>query len=128
MALETYMRLTQPPEGDARALLHRQQIMSIKAVEEALANKAPTERVQENRDRRDREPAALAAPSPRQQRQPQPREDLRNLLAQRTVDRSRTRRVASTSNADDRDDTDFEPRGAARFSFNIRDTRMRVRT
>ena len=42
----------QPPEGDARALLHKQQIMSIKAVEEALANKAPTERAQENRGRR----------------------------------------------------------------------------
>ena len=51
-----------------------------KAVEDALANKAPTERAQENRGRRDREPAALAAPAPRQPRQPQPGEDLRNVI------------------------------------------------
>ena len=110
MALETYLR--------------RQQIMSIKAVEEALTNKAPTERAQENRGRRDHEPAALAALAPRQPRQPQPGEDLRNVITQRTVDRSRTQRMVSTPNTDDRDDSDFEPRGAACFSFNIRDTRM----
>ena len=38
MAVETYLRLTQPPEGDSRALLHKQQIMSIKALEDALVN------------------------------------------------------------------------------------------
>ena len=40
------------------------------------------------------------------------------------LDRSRTQRMVSTPNTDDRDDSDFEPRGAACFSFNIRDTRM----
>jgi hypothetical protein len=63
MAVETYLRLTQPPEGDSRALLHKQQIMSIKALEDALVNKAPTEKAREDRDRRDHEPAALAAPA-----------------------------------------------------------------
>ena len=44
MAVETYLRLTQPPEGDARALLHKQQIMSMKAIEDAFSNKAPSNR------------------------------------------------------------------------------------
>ena len=125
MAVETYLRLTQPPEGDSRALLHKQQIMSIKALEDALVNKAPTEKAREDRDRRDHEPAALAAPATRQLRQPQPGEDLRNVITQRTVDRSRIQRPTSTSNLDyDRNDGDYEPCGAACFSFNIRDTRM----
>jgi len=90
MAVETYLRLTQPPEGDSRALLHKQQIMSIKAVEEALMNRAPTEKVREDRGHRDREPAALAGPAARPLRQPQPGENLRNVITQRTVDGQHT--------------------------------------
>ena len=30
MSVETYLRLTQPPEGDPRALLHKQKIMSMR--------------------------------------------------------------------------------------------------
>ena len=87
--------------------------MSIKAVEEALMNKAPTKKVQEDRGRRDREPAALAGPAARQLRQPQPGEDLRNVITQRTVDRNRTQRTVNAAITDDRDDGDFEPCGAA---------------
>ena len=51
MAVETYLRLTQPPEGNAHARLHRQQIQSLREIEEALAKSAPAERVHENRGR-----------------------------------------------------------------------------
>jgi hypothetical protein len=47
ISVETYLRLTQPPEGDARALLHKQQIMSMKAIEDALSNKVPGNRARE---------------------------------------------------------------------------------
>ena len=120
MALETYLRLTQPPEGSAHARLHRQQIQSIREVEEALAKSAPAERVHENRGRRDRE---LADPAPIRLRQPQPGEDARNVVTQRKVDRNRRMRAAG-AHANYDDDDDFEPHGAACFSFNIRDTKM----
>ena len=47
MAVETYLRLTQPPESDSRALLHKQQIMSIKALEDALLSKVAAEKARE---------------------------------------------------------------------------------
>ena len=40
MAIETYLRLTQPPEGNAHARLHRRQIQSLREVEEVLARSA----------------------------------------------------------------------------------------
>ena len=124
MTVETYLRLTQPPEGDARALLHKQQIMSMKAIEEALSNKVPSSRAREERERQAREPAAPDVPAAQPLRHRQPGEDLRNVIVQRTVDRNRTQRSTDTTNPDDQADRDFEPCGAACFSFNIRDTRM----
>ena len=124
IAVETYLRLTQPPEGDARALLHKQQIMSMKAIEEALPNKVPSSRAREERERQAREPAAPDVPAAQPLRQPQPGEDLRNVITQRTVDRNRSQRSADTTNLDEQVDRNFKPCGAACFSFNIHDTRM----
>ena len=112
IAVETYLRLTQPPEGDARSLLHKQQIASIRAIEEALEAKGPSNRAHE--------PTTSGIPAA----QRQPVKDLRDVLTQKTVDRNRKERSANAANADDHADRDFEPCGAACFSFNIRDTRM----
>ena len=38
MSIGTYLRLTQPPEGDPRANVHKQQIRALKLAEEALLN------------------------------------------------------------------------------------------
>ena len=40
------------------------------------------------------------------------------------MDRNRSQRLADTTNLDEQADRNFEPCGAACFSFNIRDTRM----
>ena len=112
ISVETYLRLTQPPEGDARSLLHRQQIASIRAIEEALAAKAPSNQA--------REPTTSEVPAA----QRQPIKDLRDVLTQKTVDRNRKERSAGAANMDDHADGDFEPCGAACFSFTIRDTHM----
>ena len=124
MSVETYLRLTQPPEGDPHALLHKQQIMSMKAIEEALATGAPNNRAREEREHQTREPATSGAPAMQPLRQAQPGEDLRNVITQRTMDRNRSQRSADAMNLDDPADRNFEPCGAACFSFNIRDTRM----
>ena len=112
MSVETYLRLTQPPEGDPRALLHKQQIMSMKAIEEALATRAPSNRAREEREHQAREPATSGVPAVQPLRQAQPGEYLRNVITQRTVDRNRNQSSADTTNLDDQADRNFEPCGA----------------
>ena len=90
MSAEKYLRLPQPPEGDPRALLQKKQIMSMKAIEEALATGAPNNRAREEREHQTREPATSGATQPL--RQAQPSEDLCNVITQRTVDRNRSQR------------------------------------
>jgi hypothetical protein len=117
MGLNTYLRLTQPPGEGERALLHKQQISNCRALENILEKLGPINLTEENQGRHVSEPATAARPH----RQPLVGEDLRNVITQRTVDRARAHRASDSANQDDRD---FEPCGAACFSFNIRDTRM----
>ena len=44
MSIGTYLQLTQPPEGDPRANVHRQQMKALKLVEDALCKAGTTER------------------------------------------------------------------------------------
>ena len=83
ISVETYLRLTQPPEGDARSLLHKQQIASIRAIEEALAAKGPGNQAHE--------PTTSDIPAA----QRQPVKDLRDVLTQKTMDRNRKERSAN---------------------------------
>ena len=113
IVVKTYLRLTQQPEGDARALLHKQQIMSMKAIEEALSTRAPSNRAREEREHQAREPATSGIPAVQPLRQAQQGKDLRNVITQRTVDRNRSQRSADTMNPDEQADRNFEPCGAA---------------
>ena len=54
MSIGTYLQLTQPPEGDPRANVHKQQMRALKLVEDALCNTGIPEKQLENPDRRDR--------------------------------------------------------------------------
>ena len=60
MSIGTYLQLTQPPEGDPRANVHRQQIKALKLAEEALLNLGVADKQIETPGRRDRERVAYA--------------------------------------------------------------------
>ena len=44
MSIGTYLQLTQPPEGDPRANVHRQQMKALKLAEDALCKAGTPER------------------------------------------------------------------------------------
>ena len=55
MSIGTYLQLTQPPEGDPRANVHRQQMKALKLAEDALCKAGTPERQVEIPTRRERE-------------------------------------------------------------------------
>ena len=55
MSIGTYLQLTQPPEGDPRANVHKQQMRALKLAEDALCNTGRPEKQLETPGRCDRE-------------------------------------------------------------------------
>ena len=65
MSIGTYLQLTQPPEGDPRANVHKQQMRALKLAEDALWNRVMPEKQLEILARRDRERVVHADPPAR---------------------------------------------------------------
>ena len=110
MSLSTYLRATQPPEGDPRAAVHRQQIQALRLAEEALLIDAEP---REDRNRHDRERAAR---EDRPTRHLQEGEDARNYITQKTVDRNRSKRPVNTPTEELYWDNGYEPCGLNCFN------------
>ena len=55
MSIGAYVQLTQPPEGDPRSNVHKQQMRALKLAEDALCNTGTPEKQLEIPTRRDRE-------------------------------------------------------------------------
>ena len=77
MSIGTYLQLTQPPEGDPRANVHRQQVRALKLTEEALCNAGTPEKQIEIPTRREREQIARTEPPARCR---QEEGDMRNVI------------------------------------------------
>ena len=89
MSIGTYLQLTQPPEGDPRANVHRQQMRALKLAEDALCNTGTPEKQIEIPTRREREREQIVRTEPPTRRY-QEEGDMRNVITQRQVDRNRS--------------------------------------
>ena len=123
MSIGTYLQLTQPPEGDPRANVHRQQMRALKLVEDALCNTGTPEKQIEIPTRREREREQIVRTEPPARRH-QEEGDMRNFITQRQVDRNRSNRASSSQDLGHHSNGDFESGGASCFTWNIRNTRM----
>ena len=121
MSIGTHLQVTQPPEGDPRANVHKQQMRELKLAEETLTNAGTPEKQLETPGQRDREGVTHVDPPARHY---QEGADARNYITQKQVDRSRANRASSSQDFDPHSNINYEPGGASCFTLNIRSTRM----
>ena len=121
MSIGTYLQLTQPPEGDPRANVHKQQMRALKLVEDALCNTGTPEKQLETLGRHDRERVTHIDPPARHH---QEGTDVRNYITQKQIDHNRSNRASSSQDFDHHSNNNYEPGGASCFTLNIRNTRM----
>ena len=87
MSKGTYLQLTQPPEGDPSANVHKQQMRALKLAEDALCNTGTPEKQLDIPARRDRELVAHTDPPAHHY---QEGGDARNYITQIQVDRNQS--------------------------------------